>query len=337
MKKTRRRKKMTILTTGGAGYIGSHMVKRLCDLGHHVIVVDNLSTGHLEAIDARATFYQIDITNASRLDYVFMQQQIDAVIHFAAKSIVSESSNKKLEYYETNVIGTANLLDSMRKAGVKKLIFSSTAATYAHDNQMPLTEDSKANPMNYYGETKQMAEEVIKTFAKANELEYTMLRYFNVAGASANGLLGEDHVPETHLIPLVLQVALGNNNYVSVYGNDYPTIDGTCIRDYIHVEDLVEAHVLALNNKNGNQIYNIGTGNGYSVLEVIEAARKVTNHQIPIKYEARRVGDPAVLVASSGKIEQELGWTRTYTSIEDIIQSAWNFHQARPFGYKKNK
>ncbi|HOI46522.1 MAG TPA: UDP-glucose 4-epimerase GalE [Bacilli bacterium] len=327
---------MSVLVCGGAGYIGSHCVKMLCDLGEDVVVIDNLSTGYLKAIDKRATVYLGDIQDELLLNTIFKQHMIFEVIHFAAFSLVGESMKEPLKYYDNNVVGTIQLLKSMVKHNVKKIVFSSTAAVYGDHELMPITENFDTIPSNTYGETKLAMEDMMKWADVAYGIKFMALRYFNVAGAHHSSLIGEAHHPETHLIPIVLQVPLGQRSHITIFGDDYATFDGTCIRDYIHVEDLIEGHILALKSlRSGAQsnIYNLGSGSGYSVLEVIEAARRVTKHPIPVKVEARRAGDPARLIASSEKIETELGWVRRYNSIDDIIQSAWNFHQSHPNGY----
>lgn len=327
---------MSVLVCGGAGYIGSHCVKMLCDLGEDVVVIDNLSTGYLEAIDKRATIYLGDIKDELLLSTIFKQHNINEVIHFAAFSLVGESMKEPLKYYDNNVIGTVHLLKSMVEHNVKRIVFSSTAAVYGDHKLMPITENYDTIPSNTYGETKLAMEDMMKWADIAHGIKYMALRYFNVAGADKSGRIGEAHHPETHLIPIVLQVPLGQRSHITIFGDDYATPDGTCIRDYIHVEDLIEGHMLALKSlRSGaeSNIYNLGSGNGYSVLEVIEAARRVTKHPIPVKVESRRSGDPARLIASSEKIRTELGWVRKYNTIDDIIASAWNFHQSHPNGY----
>ena len=326
---------MSILITGGAGYIGSHVQKLLLKQSEDVIIVDSLVTGHKEAV-LSDKFYQGDIRDRKFMSKVFKENKIDAVIHFAASSLVGESMQDPFKYYDNNLYGTACLLEEMRLNGVNKIVFSSTAATYGEPKNIPITEDDETNPTNSYGQTKLSMEKMMKWFDKAYGIKYIALRYFNAAGADTEGVLGEVHMTETHLIPLILQVPLGKREYISVFGNDYDTIDGTCIRDYIHVEDLASAHYLAVKSLlNGDEstVYNLGNGLGYSVSQVIDAAKKVTGYDIKVKFEGRRAGDPAKLVASSKKISKQLGWAPKYPQIEKIIQDAWNFHQKHPNGF----
>ncbi|APH05782.1 UDP-glucose 4-epimerase GalE [Bacillus weihaiensis] len=329
---------MSILVLGGAGYIGSHAVYQLIDQDEDVVVVDNLLTGHEDAIHPKATFYQGDIRDKAFLQSVFAKEQINGVIHFAASSLVGESMTNPIKYFDNNVYGTQVLLDVMIEFGVKNIVFSSTAATYGEQEIMPITEEMDTTPTNAYGETKLTMEKMMKWCDTAHDLKFVSLRYFNVAGARSTGEIGEDHDPETHLIPVVLQVALGQREKISIFGEDYDTKDGTCIRDYIHVEDLINAHILALTYlKQGgdSQVFNLGSNQGFTVKEIIDAARKVTGHDIPAKTVERRAGDPTKLIASSQKAQNVLGWTPTRTSIEQIIQDAWNWHKANPNGYKK--
>ncbi len=328
---------MNVLVTGGAGYIGSHATKILLERGHNVSVVDSLVTGYKQAVDKRATFYQVNIKDKDKVVEVLKQDCIDVVIHFAAFSLVGESMVNPLKYYENNVYGTKVLLDAMIEADVKKIVFSSTAAVYGDHKEMPITENFDEVPTNTYGETKLAMEKMMKWADVAHGVKYIALRYFNVAGAYHTGEIGESHNPETHLIPLILQVPLGKREYIGIFGDDYDTPDGTCIRDYIHLEDLIDAHILAmlkLAEGSESNYFNLGSGEGYSVKEMIEAARKVTNHPIPAKITPRRAGDPARLIASSQKAEKELGWVKKYTDIEDIISSAWKFHQKFRDGFK---
>lgn len=327
---------MNVLVTGGAGYIGSHAVKILLEQGFQVTVIDNLSTGYAQAVDKRAHFYQTDISKLEDVTQILETEKIDAIIHFAAFSLVGESMQLPLKYYENNVCGTKALLEAMVKANVKTIVFSSTAAVYGNHEEMPITEEYLTNPSNAYGETKLAIEKMMKWADNAYGIKYTALRYFNVAGAFHTGEIGESHNPETHLIPLILQVPLGKRNAIKIFGNDYDTPDGTCIRDYIHVEDLIEAHILAMNKllkTRASNYYNLGSGEGYSVLEMISAARKVTNHPIPANVLERRAGDPARLIASSQKAEKELNWVRKYPNITDIIASAWKFHSTHKDGF----
>ncbi|MEH7611864.1 UDP-glucose 4-epimerase GalE [Gottfriedia acidiceleris] len=327
-----------ILVVGGAGYIGSHTVKELVDQNYGVVVLDNLTTGHREAVDERAIFVEGDLGDATILETVFLTYNIDAVMHFAAYSLVGESVTNPLKYYQNNVGATLTLLDNMVKFGVKKFIFSSTAATYGIPEVDIITEETVTNPINPYGQSKLMIEKILADFHKAYDLGYVVLRYFNAAGAHATGLIGEDHTPETHLIPLVLQHLLGQRESISVFGSDYPTPDGTCIRDYIHITDLASAHILALASllENGdlNKTYNLGNGKGFSVKEIIQTCERVTDKNANVIFTDRREGDPAQLIASSQKIYEELGWETKY-SLEQIIQTAWNWHQKNPNGYKK--
>lgn len=329
---------MSILVCGGAGYIGSHCVYKLVEEGQEVIVVDNLQTGHRDAVHPKAKFYQGDIRDIDFLDGVFRENKIDAVIHFAANSLVGESMEVPIKYYNNNVYGTMVLLESMIKNDVKKIVFSSSAAVYGEAKDIPLTEESDTTPTNTYGETKLAMEKMMKWADRANGVKYVPLRYFNVAGAHEGGFIGEDHNPETHLIPLVLQVPLGKREKIMIFGDDYPTKDGTCIRDYIHVEDLIDAHLLALKwlmDGNESSVFNLGNGNGFSVKEIIDAARRVTGHEIPAEVTNRRPGDPAVLIASSKKAQELLGWVPKHNNIEEIISSAWNFHKNNVNGFKK--
>ncbi|KIL43312.1 UDP-glucose 4-epimerase GalE [Jeotgalibacillus campisalis] len=329
---------MTILITGGAGYIGSHAVLALKRRQEKVVVLDSLQTGHEGAVDPEVPFYKGDLRDSAFLDKVFTAHKIDAVIHFAANSLVGESVSDPLKYYDNNVGGAISLLQAMNRHEVKKIVFSSTAATYGEPENSVIEENDPTVPTNPYGETKLAIEKMLKWSAGAYGIHSISLRYFNVAGADPEGERGEDHDPETHLIPIVLQVALGQREKISVFGNDYQTPDGTCIRDYIHVADLVDAHLLAIEKLEDlpeqAAVYNLGNGKGFSVMEVIEAARAVTGHAIPASIEKRRAGDPAMLVASSAKAGRELGWSPKIPELQAIIQSAWNWHQTHPEGYK---
>jgi UDP-glucose 4-epimerase len=327
---------MAILVCGGAGYIGSHAVAKLIEDKKEVVVLDNLQKGHMEAVWPGAKFYKGDLRDEAILDKVFGENNIESVIHFAADSLVGESVTEPFKYYENNVFGSLSLLKGMNKHNVKKIVFSSTAATYGEPDSIPITEEDKTNPTNPYGETKLAVEKLLKWAENAYGIKHVVLRYFNVAGAHSSGKIGEDHSPETHLIPLILQVALNKREKIFIYGDDYDTEDGTCIRDYIHVMDLVDAHLLALDRLNEGKdsgIYNLGNGNGFSVKEVIETTRKVTGHLIPAEIQGRRAGDPAKLVASSKKAMKELGWAPKYNSLEQIIESAWNWHKGHVNGY----
>lgn len=330
---------MSILVLGGAGYIGSHAVYQLIERNEKVVVIDNLQTGHKEAVHPDAIFYEGNIRNIDFLRKVFQEQSINAILHFAANSLVGESMEKPLQYFDNNVYGTQVLLQVMAEQNVKKIIFSSTAATYGTVDTMPITEDTPTNPENAYGETKLVMEKLMKWCEHAHDIRYVSLRYFNVAGAKDSGVIGEDHLPETHLVPIVLQTALGQRESITIFGDDYETADGTCIRDYIHVEDLIEAHLLALNylNEGGkSDIFNLGSSQGFSVKEIIEEARNVTGKEISTNIGERRLGDPAKLIASSDKAKQILGWQPSRTSIAKIICDAWNWHTKHPNGYTKD-
>ncbi|WDM20927.1 UDP-glucose 4-epimerase GalE [Paenibacillus polymyxa] len=326
---------MAILVTGGAGYIGSHTVAELLDLGEEVVVLDNLQTGHKAAL-LGGKLYEGDLRDKDLLSKLFSENSIDAVIHFAANSLVGESMQNPGKYYDNNVFGTLSLLEAMKDAGVRRIVFSSTAATYGEPEKVPIEEGDRTEPTNVYGETKLMMERMMSWFDKVLGIKYVSLRYFNAAGAHESGKIGEDHRPESHLIPLVLQTALKQRPHIAVFGEDYATPDGTCVRDYIHVSDLADAHVRAVNylrEGNDSNVFNLGNGQGFSVKEVIETARKVTGLEIPVVTEPRRAGDPAILVASSDKARSVLGWSPARTQLEDIISGAWGWHQSHPHGY----
>ena len=327
---------MAILVLGGAGYIGSHTALELVKAGNEVVIADNLVTGYRKAIPEGAKFYEGDLRDSAFLDHLFHQEKIDAVIHFAAYSLVGESVTNPLKYYDNNLYGTKVLLEAMVKNNVGKIVFSSTAATYGEPENIPILESDRTCPTYPYGETKLAMEKMFKWTAEAHGLRYVSLRYFNACGADESGTIGEAHNPESHLIPLILQVPNGKRETISIYGTDYDTPDGTCIRDYIHVTDLAQAHILAvqyLNNGGESDIFNLGNGVGYSVREIIETARKVTGHPIPATETSRRAGDPARLVASSEKAKSVLGWKPVHDSLEEIIASAWNWHKNHPNGY----
>lgn len=329
---------MAILVLGGAGYIGSHTVVALCEAGRDVVVVDNLETGHAEAIHPNARFYQGDISDQPFIADVFQKENISAVIHFAAYSLVGESVEKPLKYYENNLCKTRDFLEVMVENGVDKIVFSSTAATYGEPERVPILESDRTEPTNPYGETKLAMEKMFRWTANAHGIRFVSLRYFNACGAHSSGEIGEAHDPESHLIPLILQVPNGKREFISIFGNDYPTPDGTCIRDYIHVTDLAMAHILAvdyLERGGESDIFNLGNGVGFSVKEVVETARRVTGHPIPAKEVARRAGDPAQLVASSEKAKRVLGWDPKQDRLEEIISSAWKWHQSHPNGFQK--
>ncbi len=327
---------MAVLICGGAGYVGSHNVKAFAQKGEEVIVVDSLETGHRAAVPEGIKFYHADIRDSEALDRVFSENQIESVIHFCAYSLVGESMEKPLKYFDNNVGGMISLLEAMQKHEVKRIIFSSTAATYGEPKKVPILETDPTIPTNPYGESKRIMEKMMNWVSRLHDIRYVSLRYFNVAGAWHDGSIGEDHHPESHLIPLILQVPLGKREHITIYGDDYPTQDGTCIRDYIHTEDLARAHILALEYlRNGGEsnIFNLGSGDGYSVMEMITAARKVTGHPIPAQVGTRRPGDPAKLVADSSKAQAILKWKPEITRMEDIIATAWKWHSSHPNGY----
>ncbi len=329
---------MTILVLGGAGYIGSHTVYQLIEKGYDVVIADNLETGHMEAVHPKARFYKGDIRDRGFVDSVFDNEKIHAVIHFAANSLVGESMVNPLKYYDNNLCGTKVLLESMVAHNINKIVFSSTAATYGEPESIPILETDKTEPTNTYGETKLSMEKMFKWTSLAHGLKFVSLRYFNACGAHESGEIGEAHLTETHLIPLILQVPNGQREHISIFGDDYDTPDGTCIRDYIHVTDLANAHILAveyLNAGNDSNIFNLGNGIGFSVKEVIETAREVTNHSIPAVICERRAGDPAKLIASSEKAKTILGWNPEHADLKEIISSAWKWHKNHPNGYKK--
>lgn len=327
---------MSVLICGGAGYIGSHNVRAFKAHGDDVIVVDSLETGHRASVPNDVKFYEGDIRNSEILDKIFTENNIEAVIHFCAYSLVGESVEKPLKYFDNNVGGMISLLEAMQRHDVKRIIFSSTAATYGEPKKVPILETDPTEPTNPYGESKRIMEKMMHWVSSRYDIRYVSLRYFNVAGAWHDGSIGEDHKCETHLIPLILQVPLGKRNHITIYGDDYPTKDGTCIRDYIHVEDLAKAHILALEYlRSGGEsnIFNLGSGDGYSVMEMINAARKVTGHPIPAQIGERRAGDPARLIADSTKAQNILLWKPEITRMEDIISTAWKWHQSHPDGY----
>ena len=321
---------MAVLVLGGAGYIGSHTVYALCEAGREVVVVDNLETGHQEAVHEKAAFYQGDISDTAFLHHVLRRESIDGVIHFAAYSIVAESMRNPLKYYENNVCKTKKMLEVLLESGVQDVVFSSTAAVYGEPNRVPISEQDPTEPTNPYGATKLAMEQMFRWVANTGNLRFVSLRYFNACGAHQDGKIGEAHPTETHLIPLLLQVANGKRDAVAVFGCDYPTQDGTCVRDYIHVADLADAHILALDYlKDGGKsdIFNLGNGVGFSVKEVIETARRVTGHAIPVQISERREGDPARLVASSQKAKNVLGWKPRYHQLEEMVQTACRWHR----------
>lgn len=327
---------MAIAVLGGAGYIGSHTVRALLDAGYDVVVADNLATGFRKAVHPAARFYQLDIRDQAALDRFFEVESVDGVIHFAAFSQVGESMTNPLKYYENNLWGTTVLLKSMIAHGVGHIVFSSTAATYGEPERIPILEEDPTIPSNCYGETKLAMERMMYWAERAHGLCHVALRYFNACGAHPSAEIGEAHNPETHLIPLILQVANGKRNQINIFGNDYPTRDGTCVRDYIHVCDLAQAHVLALQylmESGKSDVFNLGNGVGFTVREVVDVARTVTGHPIPEVLCPRRAGDPAQLVASSDKARSVLGWKPVYDSLETIVETAWAWHRTHPDGF----
>ncbi len=325
---------MRILVTGGAGYIGSHAVKLFLARGHDVWVLDSLSEGHRASIPSERLLFA-SLADEARVDQILVEKRVEAVVHFAAFAYVGESVTDPAKYYQNNLVNSIRLLDAVHRHRVGRFVFSSTCATYGVPPKVPITEDEPQKPINPYGNTKLAVERALHDYAHAYQIGAVALRYFNAAGASPGGSIGEDHDPETHLIPLVLQTALGQRPHIAVFGHDYPTEDGTCVRDYIHVDDLAEAHLLALERTRPGemQYFNLGTGRGYSVREVIKAAEKVTGKPVPIQDAPRRAGDPPVLVASADKAQRELGWKARYTDLHEIIETAWNWHRAHPKGY----
>ena len=324
---------MHVLVTGGAGYIGSVGVHQLVEHGYDVTVVDNLSQGHRAAVHPEASFHEGDLRDRDFLDEVVASARPDAIMHFASKSLVGESMEAPMLYLGENVECGMNLLRSAVDHGVDRFILSSTANLFGHPDSIPIDEETPVHPGSPYGESKNILERALRWLDELDKLRYASLRYFNAAGAASPDL-GEDHDPETHLIPIVLEVAQGTRDHIEIYGDDYDTRDGTCVRDYVHVLDLAQAHILALEAlDDGSRVYNLGNGNGYSVREVIETARSVTGAEIPAETGPRRPGDPPILIASSEKIEEDLGWTPRYPDLESIIASAWEWHQKHPDGY----
>jgi UDP-glucose 4-epimerase len=328
---------MNVMVAGGAGYIGSHAVKQLIEAGHRVAVVDNLARGHRRAVHSAAAFHQVDLAETQALADLLTRHAVECVMHFSALAYVGESVTDPLAYYHNNTGGTISLLRAMRAADVRRFVFSSTCATYGQPESVPIVETMRQQPVSPYGWSKWCVEQILRDYgASEPQFAFVALRYFNVAGAAADGSLGEDHDPETHLIPVLLLAALGRRERVTVFGTDYPTPDGTCVRDYIHVEDLCAAHLAAMQAlvPGDARFYNLGIGRGHSVREVIDAARRVTGRSIPVEYGPRRPGDPAALWANAEKIGRELGWSARYTDIDAIVATAWNWFRKHPQGYE---
>jgi len=325
---------MRILVTGGAGYIGSHAVRLFLSRGHDVVVYDNLSEGHRAAVPAERLVVG-DLSELPRLDHVVVERRIEAVVHFAAFTYVGESVKDPGKYYQNNLVNTLNLMECLRRNRVWRFVFSSTAATYGEPERSPISEDAAQKPIIPYGRSKLTIEAALADYALAYNWGYAALRYFNAAGASADAKIGEDHDPETHLIPLAIHAAQGRRPHVEIYGSDYPTADGTCIRDYIHVDDLAEAHLLALERLEPGKglLYNLGIGHAYSVRQVIDTVAQVTGKKVPVIEGPRRAGDPPVLVASAEKIQRDLGWRPRYTELGAIVETAWRWHSSHPRGY----
>lgn len=326
---------MRIFVVGGAGYVGSHCVRRLIAAGHQVTVFDNLSAGHRAAVDPPATFVLGDLGDRAALDRALTSERFDAAMHFAAFINVGDSVNEPLKYWRNNVANTLNLLEALQVHGVRRFVFSSTCAVHGEPEDLPMTETLPRNPVNPYGHTKLAVEWLLEASATAWGLGAVMLRYFNASGATPGGMIGEDHRPETHLIPIVLQVALGQREQLKVYGTDYPTPDGTCVRDYVHVDDLAEAHLLAVQacTPGKAEAFNVGTGQGHSVLEIVTAARDVTGHPIPVIVVDRRPGDAPALYANSDKLRHTCGWQPRYLDIRQVIGTAWDWHRTHPHGF----
>jgi UDP-glucose-4-epimerase GalE len=329
---------MRILVTGGAGYIGSHAVKLFLARGHDVWIIDNLCFGHRAAVPTDRLVVA-DLADTGRLDHELLRNRIDAVVHFAGFAYVGESVREPAKYYRNNLINTLSLMDAMRRNNVRGMVFSSTCATYGNPDQVPITEDEKQKPINPYGHGKLAVEFALADYAAAYGWGFAALRYFNAAGAAPDGSIGEDHDPETHLLPLVIAAAMGRRPHIEVFGSDYPTPDGTCIRDYVHVDDLAEAHLLALEKlEPGTALrLNLGTGRGYSVREVIRTVEEVTGKKVPVKEGPRRPGDPAELVAGGDRARSMLGWSPRYTELRPIVETAWNWHRTHPRGFGDRK
>jgi UDP-glucose-4-epimerase GalE len=331
---------MQVLVTGAAGYIGSHAVRAVARAGHRVLALDNLSRGHRAAIMPEVPFFELDVRETDKLEAILREHKVECIMHFAALAYVGESVTEPLKYYDNNTGGTLSVLKAIERAGVPRLVFSSTCATYGEPSQVPIGEETPQSPINPYGWSKLLSEYMLRDYAaKSPGFGYAALRYFNVCGSAADGAIGEDHDPETHLIPVILQAALGKREKITVFGEDYPTPDGTCIRDYIHVEDLVDAHVRVMEAlaPGDRRIYNLGIGKGHSVKEILDAVRRVVD--VPFKVESgpRRAGDPPALYADASKIERELGWRAQRTDIGEAILSAWRWFSAHPDGYASKR
>jgi UDP-glucose 4-epimerase len=327
---------MQVLVTGAAGYIGSHALRAVLRAGHGAIALDNLSCGHRAAVPPEVPFHELDVRQTDQVEQLLRDARIDCVMHFAALSLVGESVTQPLRYYDNNTGGTLSLLKAVEKVGTPRLVFSSTCATYGEPDEVPIRETTPQSPINPYGWSKLASEFMLRDFAaKTPSFSYAALRYFNVCGSAADGSIGEDHQPETHLIPVILQAALGKRDKITIFGEDYPTPDGTCIRDYIHVEDLVEAHVRVMEalQPGDRRIYNLGIGKGYSVKEIVNAVKQVVDRPFKVESGARRPGDPPALYADPSKIEKELGWRAQRTDIAETIRSAWRWFSAHPDGY----
>ena len=327
---------MNVLVVGGAGYIGSHCVRQLVAAGHRPVVLDNLVFGHRSAVSAEISFYDADLGNQEIVGQILRDESIELVMHFAAFAYVGESVTEPRKYYENNFVATLRLLETMLDNGVKKFVFSSTCATYGEPRSLPIVETLPQAPINPYGQTKLDVENCLKSFAHAYGLSFAAFRYFNAAGAAEDGTLGEDHQPETHLIPLVIDAATGRRDHIKIFGTDYDTPDGTCLRDYVHVDDLSRAHIAAfekLETSGASYFYNLGTGRPNSVREIIDAVEVVTGLKVPVVEDERRAGDPPALYADSSKAQNELGWEIQFTEVKDIIETAWRWHQANPDGF----
>jgi len=327
---------MNVLVVGGAGYIGSHCVRQLIAAGHRPVVLDNLAYGHRKAVAQEIPFYAANLGDTPTVLNILRQEKIELVMHFAAFCYVGESVTAPVKYYENNVVATLHLLDAMLQAGVKKFVFSSTCATFGVPERLPMTEDLPQAPINPYGQTKLDVENMLKALSTAHGLSFAAFRYFNAAGAAEDGTIGEDHDPETHLIPLAIQVATGKRANLQIFGTDYPTPDGTCLRDYVHVDDLSRAHIAVfdkLATPGARFFYNLGTGKPFSVREIIQAVEKITGKKVPVIESPRRAGDPPALFADSSKAQKELGWTPKYMDAESVIATAWKWHESHPNGY----